>query len=458
MDRLAEVADRIPKAAAQTRQLARPEDDEHDREDDQKLGETESHAGDGTLGPEALQGGVLSTLVQRKPYPRLERPTGALLRFLVLSLLLHLLLLVWMGRAPLTSDDFERPPVVVKLVPALPESPPTAPPSAPAAPAEQLAAPQVRDQIVAPSDQENALPPLGRAYLSDRDNRVEQETVRRGNPEAGVPNAPAAPEPVRAARRPAPEPAPPPETIRTKPAPAPNQEPAVRAKPAPRPAPAPQRVARAERRADAAPPRSLPGLQELLPPPAEVLARARDAGAIPERDGAADTRSDLRRDLTGAPPPAPGLFAGVRGTFDDLPEVAPGSLTMLNTKADRFAPFVRRVGTRVFQNLLIYQRRDLDVAEILAANQQVTVRAILDPSGRLKNLEVIDRSGSHAVDDTLLDALREAAFDHNPPPEAANEAGEFEFLFQAQLSAAVVPGPKGPQLRTVESRLRIGLL
>ena len=148
----------------------------------------------------------------------------------------------------------------------------------------------------------------------------------------------------------------------------------------------------------------------------------------------------------------------MRGTFDDLPDVAPGSLTMLNTKADRFAPFVRRVGTRVFQNLLIYQRRDLDVAEILAANQQVTVRAILDPSGRLKNLEVIDRSGSHAVDDTLLDALREAAFDHNPPPEAANEAGEFEFLFQAQLSAGVVPGANGPQLRTVESRLRIGLL
>ena len=39
-----------------------------------------------------------------------------------------------------------------------------------------------------------------------------------------------------------------------------------------------------------------------------------------------------------------------------------------------------------------------------------------------------------------------------------NEKGEYEFVFQAQLIAGVGPGPRGPELRTVESRLRIGLL
>ena len=77
---------------------------------------------------------------------------------------------------------------------------------------------------------------------------------------------------------------------------------------------------------------------------------------------------------------------------------------------------------------------------------------------RLKDLEVVDRSGSHAVDETLVDALREAAFDQNPPGEAANQNGEFEFVFQAQLSAGVEPGADGPRLRTIESRLRVGLL
>jgi TonB family protein len=188
-----------------------------------------------------------------------------------------------------------------------------------------------------------------------------------------------------------------------------------------------------------------------------VLAKVRPSeGGSAGSGPSAANRSDPRRDLVSAPPPAPGLFAGMRGTFDDLPDVSPGNLTMLNTKADRFAPFVRRVGTRVFQNLLIYQRRDLDVPEILAANGQVTIRALLDPGGRLKDLEVVDRSGSHAVDQTLLDALKEAAFDHNPPKEAANDDGDFEFLFQAQLSAGV--DPSGGQIRSVESRLRIGLL
>ena len=63
-----------------------------------------------------------------------------------------------------------------------------------------------------------------------------------------------------------------------------------------------------------------------------------------------------------------------------------------------------------------------------------------------------------AVDQTLTDALKQAAFDDNPPKAAANAQGEYEFVFQAQLLAGVGQGPRGPELRTVESRLRIGLL
>ncbi|MEW6269359.1 MAG: TonB C-terminal domain-containing protein, partial [Thermodesulfobacteriota bacterium] len=204
----------------------------------------------------------------------------------------------------------------------------------------------------------------------------------------------------------------------------------------------------------------LPGLRELFAPPSEVLAKAeterqRAEGGAPPRPGGVD---DPRKDLVSAPPPAPGLFGGMRGTFDALPDVAQGNLTMLNTKADRFAPFVRRVGTRVFQNLLIYQRQNLEASDILAADDIVTARVTLDRSGKLKTLEVEDHSGSMAVDQTLIDALRQAAFDDNPPPSAANVNGEYEFVFQAQLIAGVGPGPRGPELRTVESRLRIGLL
>ncbi|MFM7144302.1 MAG: energy transducer TonB, partial [Alphaproteobacteria bacterium] len=174
--------------------------------------------------------------------------------------------------------------------------------------------------------------------------------------------------------------------------------------------------------------------------------------------GRSDSRDDPRRDLVSAPPPKPGFFGGPRGTFDSLPGVAQGSLTMLNTKADRFAPFVRRVGTRVFQNLLIFQRQNLGINDILAAHEPVTVRCILDREGHLRDVRVEDRSGSLAVDQTLTDALREAAFDSNPPPSAANANGEFEFVFVSQIQAQLGNGPSGPQVQMIESRLRVGLM
>jgi TonB family protein len=108
--------------------------------------------------------------------------------------------------------------------------------------------------------------------------------------------------------------------------------------------------------------------------------------------------------------------------------------------------------------MLIYQRRDLDIPDILAASEAVTVRATLDKTGKLKSLDVADYSGSSAMDRTLIEALRQAAFDPNPPSGAANEQGEFEFLFQAQIVASLGPGGGPSQVRGIESRLRVGLL
>ena len=461
-----------------------------------------------------------------------ERPRlSTLATFLALSLLLHLAFLAWLQRARFSvAEPIERP-IVVKLAPArmppavapkpMPASPRQAPPAAeakpetppsaqklqPVAPPEPKPVP-ARKQIVAPSDRENEQVPDKRAFLSDRNNRVEKESVKRGNPDAGEkatppkpadrvasapapkPEAKALPKPVRVTPPPAPiaKPAPPRPPSRPKPLPRPEDsiaepsdrfdappriEPRPRAIPRERPiAPTRQSTARprAERadRDDDSPRgntrparRRLPGLDDLLPPAAEVLAGAdRAMAAAPEAAAARPTgrAADPRRDLVSAPPPKPGFFGGPRGTFDSLPDVGQGSMTMLNTKADRFAPFVRRVGTRVFQNLLIFQRQHLALNDIIAAHEAVTVRCLLDKEGRLKDVMVEDRSGSLAVDQTLLDALREAAFDANPPPSAANAKGEFEFLFESRLSASIGDGPSGPQVRMIESRLRVGLL
>jgi hypothetical protein len=399
---------------------------------------------------------MASTLTPERPRP------SVFATFLVLSLIVHLAVLAWLNRAELSLGEAEPPPIVVKLAPetAAPAPPAAAPRAAP--PGAARAAPP-KQQIVAPSDQENELPPTAPAFLSDRDNRVEKESVKKGNPDAGAsePPPPKPAEAVASAKAP-PPPAP------QKAAPGPEARPAppraeAKAPPAQRPArPVGRPIERVQELPGDTEPagKPLPGLDQLLAPPSEVLAKA-DTGGRPSGGAAAATApaDDPRRDLVSAPPPAPrGIFGGPRGTFDDLPDVAQGNLTLLNTKADRFAPFVRRVGTRVFQNLLIFQRRNLGLSDILAAHEPITVRAILDKGGKLKTLDIEDRSGSHAVDQTLLDALRQAAFDQNPPQSAANANGEYEFIFQAQLAAAIAPGPGQPQVQAIESRLRVGLL
>jgi TonB family protein len=405
--------------------------------------------------------------------------------FVVASLVLHLLLLLALRGAKLSLGGGEMAPVVVKLLPASPAADARAAAARNALAQAKPPAPPPKDessrQIVSPSDKENELAPMGKAYLSDRDNRVERETINRGNPEAGAPQpADAKPPPESlAAQQPAPPPAPArPAAPAARPAP-PVEKPAAPPKPAhPEPArPSSQRAqakapnerpapgAAAAREPTLTEPgeteqarRTLPGRDKLFESPAELLAKNDASPGSPGAQAGADARSDPHRDLVSAPPPAPGIFAGARGSADYLPDIASSNLTLLNTKADRFAPFVRRVGMRVFQNLLIYQRRQLGPQEILAAHEPVTVRVTLGPDGKLKNMVVDDRSGSQAVDQTLLDACREAAFDNNPPTAAANDQGDYTFVFESQLFARLGDGPRGPTLYSVESRLRVGLL
>jgi hypothetical protein len=163
-----------------------------------------------------------------------------------------------------------------------------------------------------------------------------------------------------------------------------------------------------------------------------------------------------RRLALAVPPVAPDwALAGNRGTLDNLPDIQRGSVTLLNTKANEFSPFVRRVGERVFQHLIIRQRR-LELQQILNAHHPVRMRAVLDARGKLKSVQIDEQSGSATMDDTLSDALNTAAFDNNPPPAAANANGDFEFVFQAQLRA-FQPGAGGAPGR-IESRLSVALL
>jgi outer membrane biosynthesis protein TonB len=289
---------------------------------------------------------------------------------------------------------------------------------------------KVKPQIVSPPDQVNEEPPPDDTrFQSDHDNVVLEQTVRKG-----VPN-PAPPKPPREAQ---PE-------VREKPAEAERQTEREQKPPTDQP--------RAEARSGHA-----PALEDLFASTDELVRaqqgdRAREEAA--QQHAAENAESERRLALALAPAVPEWSLPGTSGTLDHLPDIQRGDVTLLNTKANVFAPFVRRVGERVFQHLIIRQRR-LELEQILSARESVQLRVLLDPRGRLKSVKLESQSGSATMDDTLGDAVDTAAFDNNPPPAAANTNGDYEFIFQARLRA-FQPGPGGRPSR-IESRLSVALL
>lgn len=362
--------------------------------------------------------------------PRVMRPARRSLALaLAASVALHAIALVLIHIPDGEATSAEDAPIEVALAP--PEPAP-APPSAPRAAAPAALPPR---QMVAPPDVINDRAPDNARFESDRDNTVLKETVAPGVP------------------HPAPAAAPPPRQQ-----PPPSRADAARARTAARdaadeePAPRPK-----EARRDRA-----PALDDLFAPTDELVRAQREADdraaeQAAKADDAQHGAGTGRRRLAIAVPPVIPEWSlpGKRGTFDYLPDIQRGDVTLLNTKANTFAPFVRRVGERVFQHLVIRQR-SLEIQQILSAHDVVEMRVTLDRGGKLKTVRIETHSGSASMDDTLSEAVNTAAFDNNPPPAAANPAGEYEFVFAAQLRT-FAPG-QGNVPSRIESRLSVGLL
>lgn len=118
------------------------------------------------------------------------------------------------------------------------------------------------------------------------------------------------------------------------------------------------------------------------------------------------------------------------GSAQVLADVPEGGVTLLNTKAFRYAGFVRRVAYRIFDDWTLlartttWRRSDLDRVTLVP-----TVEAILDPSGNLLDLRVARTSGSPSFDRVVVEACRRGAWDRNPPAGAEASDGRIHFYF-----------------------------
>lgn len=329
---------------------------------------------------------------------------------LVLSILLHGLVLSLLPLLRRARLELPPPPsfLDVDLV-SLPPPRPAAPP-APAAPAPAPPVLIPERQIVSPPDAGEEKEPENARLLSDRNNTVEQETVHRGEPAAGNPDA----RPVQ-----------------------PAPEPVKRAKAEPRQAPSKPAPARKKENTQLA---ALPKLDQLLPAAGDLiregLVKPKPAAPAPapEQEASAQ-RTDLLRH---GDPWRSGSLRG--GVLDFLPTVREGDVTLLNTKAEQFAPFVRRVGMRVLQNFLIGLRRSID-RRSEGSQEFSSIEAVMDKQGNLVRITAKDRSASAVLgtDRSLQAACHEGCFDRNPPSGAEAADGNIHFVFNAQVVLAVDP-------------------
>ena len=125
-------------------------------------------------------------------------------------------------------------------------------------------------------------------------------------------------------------------------------------------------------------------------------------------------------------------FIGLKGTTDFLPNLPDGDITLLNTKADRFAVFVRRVASQVFGQLRASGWENLSASDIARMSDDTQVIVVMRLNGELESIKLIDGSGSTAFDRVVVEAARSGARDPNPPPAAAASDGKIHFTFQAR--------------------------
>ncbi|MDR2337084.1 MAG: TonB C-terminal domain-containing protein [Deltaproteobacteria bacterium] len=121
------------------------------------------------------------------------------------------------------------------------------------------------------------------------------------------------------------------------------------------------------------------------------------------------------------------------GSLDYLPNIPDGDITLLNTKADIFAVFVRRVALQVFATIRKNNWQQLSIKEISKLNQFVTIKATMSPQGKILSTTIVSSSNSVTFDNLVRDAVLSSAADPNPPAAAISTVdGNIQFIFKAR--------------------------
>jgi hypothetical protein len=348
---------------------------------------------------------------------------GSLLLPFALSVLLHALFVLLFAVRALLSPAAAPSPFEVELLQpqerssakAQAQAQPNAAEKAPPAPAEEPAPPP-KNQIVSPPDSPEQTPEKAHLF-SDRDSKAIEEMIKRGEPAppAKPPQQPAKPDNAKPS--------------------AAEKQPATKSKGEAQGKAQGSALAKIEPQPSSPSTHTAPmvGLGDLFVRPSEL---ARDPALRKGESGDDEkTAEGGKRDLAALSRPELWADPGQRGTPDYLPDVRQGNFTLLNTKADRFAPFVRRVGLRVFQSFSMEFKEQIYAGNVPQGRDNVEVEAVMSRDGRRLEVYLKQRSGNLSSDRVLLGTLSDSIFfDENPPELAVAEDGRIHFVFAINAS------------------------
>ncbi len=317
----------------------------------------------------------------------------------LVSLLVHLLFVAvtyfeLSSRGSSSSAAIE-PPMMVSFIPPPPKS-----------------ASDPKRQMVTPPEQSLDKPPAPDAFLSDRDASADKLQIKRGDdPKAGL-------QPASAAAASAPQ-----QAVNKQASTAPQAR--RQSNPSP---------SKANRSTSTLPQLALDEdtlLREFASAKDEssedrLRAALSGSGAPSETGSMASAQPFSRASGSGA------QILGISGSPDYIPSLPDGDITFLNTKANLFAVFVRRVAIQVFNNLRASGWEHLSAADIRGLSSDTVVKAVMSPAGKLVRVSLENSSGSQRFDDVLASAVTHGARDPNPPKEAALPDGNIHFIFKAR--------------------------
>jgi TonB family protein len=129
------------------------------------------------------------------------------------------------------------------------------------------------------------------------------------------------------------------------------------------------------------------------------------------------------------------------GTQDHLRDVDEGEETALNAKRWRFATFFNRVKEQVrdhWKPVEEYRRRDPTGAIYGAQDRLTQVHVQLRADGSLAKVSLSQTCGVDFIDDTAIEAFKQAQPFPNPPHQLVQASGliDFDFGFYLEISGA----------------------